>query len=102
MDQVECEHTPSIFASCFPVFKSVNKASSPSVVLTGFDEPDVQLTITLKNQKEYTLQIGKTAKSDQRYGSLRTGLGTIFLLKADVVDKLKKTVEDLRVSPDGA
>lgn len=76
--------------------------STPSVVLTGLGMPEVQVTVTLKDQKEYTLQIGKTAKSDQCYGRLRTGLGTIFLLKADVVDKLKKTVEDLRVSPDGA
>jgi hypothetical protein len=32
VDRIESIHTPSILASCLPVFRSVNRASSPRVV----------------------------------------------------------------------
>ncbi len=75
-------------------------APLPNADVTGLDSPEIQLTVILENHARHTLQVGKTAESGQRYGCLRAELGTIFLLKADIVDKLKKTVGALRALPD--
>ena len=71
-------------------------ASAPSLEVSRLYKPEVQATVTLKNLKEYTLQIGRTNKRDQRYARLRAAPDTVFLVQASLVDELKQTVADLR------
>ena len=67
---------------------------------TGFDAPEVQLTVTLKDRTEHLLEIGKLADDEHRYGRLQNAPNTVFLLKKETVENLKKTVDDLRATAD--
>ena len=69
----------------------------------GFDKPNVQLTVELRNQKVYTLQIGKeTDASGRFYARLLHEPNLIFLLNAELVPKLKTTLTLLRTSAQGS
>ena len=74
-------------------------ASAPSLEVSHLYKPEVQATVTLKNLKEYTLQIGMANENEQRYARLRAVPDTVFLLEPPILDELRKTVADLRVSP---
>ena len=74
-------------------------ASAPGLNVTRLNRPEVQATVTLKNLKEFTLQIGMANEHDQRYARLRAVPDTVFLLEPSIQDELRKTVADLRVSP---
>ncbi|MCZ6679405.1 MAG: DUF4340 domain-containing protein [Candidatus Poribacteria bacterium] len=76
-------------------------APAPTAAVTGLDAPVVQLTVTLKDRTEHTLEIGNSTGDQHRYGRLRRAPDTIFLLKKELADQLKKTVEDLRATSDG-
>lgn len=69
---------------------------------TGFNSPQVQLTIELRNQKVYTLQIGRTDASGRFYARLQHEPNLIFLLNAELVPKLKTTLTLLRTSEQGS
>ena len=73
---------------------------SPPTRSTGFDAPEIQLVVTLKNQTEHLLEIGKLADNEHRYGRLRNATDTVFLLKKETSENLEKTVDDLRATPD--
>ena len=64
---------------------------------TGFSNPSVQLTVELRDQKIYTLQIGKTDASGRYYARLQHEPNSIFLLNAELVPKLKTTLTLLRI-----
>lgn len=68
----------------------------------GFDKPTLQLTVELRNQKVYTLQIGKTDASGRFYARLLHEPDLIFLLNAELVPKLKTTLTLLRTSEQGS
>ena len=72
----------------------------PSVTMTGFDAPEIELTVTLKNRTEHLLEIGKLADDEHRYGRLQNTPDTVFLLQNETAENLKKTVDDLRAMPD--
>ena len=72
----------------------------PSVTMTGFDAPEIELTVTLKNRTEHLLEIGKLADDEHRYGRLQNTPDTVFLLQRETAENLKKTVDDLRAMPD--
>ena len=72
----------------------------PSVTTTGFDAPEVQLVVTLKDRTEHLLKIGKLADDEHHYGHLQNTPDTVFLLKKETTENLRKTVDDLRVTPD--
>lgn len=76
-------------------------ASAPDLNVTRLNKPEVQATVTLKNLKEYTLQIGGAAENDQRYARLRAAPDTVFLLDPSISDELRKTVADLRHESSG-
>jgi len=66
--------------------------------ITGFSTPQIQLTIELRNQKVYTLQIGNRAEASGRfYARLQHEPNLIFLLNAELVPKLKTTLTLLRM-----
>lgn len=75
-------------------------ASAPNLGVTRLNKPEVQATITLKNLKEYTLQVGAANENDQHYARLRAAPDTVFLVEASILDELRQTVADLRLSPD--
>ena len=61
--------------------------------ITGFSTPQIQLTIELRNQKVYTLQVGSQAEASGRfYARLQHEPNLIFLLNAELVPKLKTTL----------
>ena len=75
-------------------------AVSPSITTTGFDTPEILLVITLKDRTEHLLEIGELADDRHHYGHLQNAQDTVFLLKKETAENLKKTVEDLRETPD--
>lgn len=77
----------------------VGSKSTPTDTATGFDKPNVQLTIELRNQKVYTLQVGNQANaSGSFYARLQHEPNLIFLLNAERIPKLKTTLERIRTS----
>ncbi len=69
---------------------------------TGFSTPQVQLTIELRNQKVYTLQVGKADTSGRFYARLQHEPDLIFLLNAELIPKLTTTLGLLRTSEQGS
>lgn len=67
----------------------------------GFNKPNVQLTVELRNQKVYTLQIGKADASGRFYARLQHEPDLIFLLNAELIPKLKTTLALFRTSEQG-
>ena len=66
--------------------------------ITGFRTPKIQLTIELRNQKVYTLQVGNQVEASGRfYARLQHEPNLIFLLNAELVPKLKTTLVLLRM-----
>ena len=77
----------------------VGQKSSFTDATTGFRNPQVQLTIELRNQKVYTLQVGNQVEASGRfYARLQHEPNLIFLLNAELVPKLKTTLALLRMS----
>ena len=67
-------------------------------VITGFSTPQIQITIELRNQKVYTLQVGNPVEvSGHFYARLQHEPNLIFLLNAELVPKLKTTLTRLRM-----
>lgn len=73
---------------------------SPPTTTTGFDAPEVQLAVTLKNRTAHRLEIGKLADDEHCYGRLQNAPDTVFLLKKEIANNLKKTVDNLRAPTD--
>ena len=71
-------------------------------ITTGLDKPTMQLTLELRNQKVYTLQVGKADASGRFYARLQHEPNLIFLLNAELVPKLKTTLALLRTSEQGS
>lgn len=65
---------------------------------TGFNLPQIQITVELRTQKVFILQIGKIDSSGRYYGRLENKPNQIFLLNAEVIPKVKKKLEWLRAT----
>ena len=66
--------------------------------VTGFSTPQIQITVELRNQKVYTLQVGNPVEaSGHFYARLQHEPNLIFLLNAELVPKLKTTLTRLRM-----
>ena len=76
----------------------IGRKSIPTDAVTGFSQPSVQLTIELRNQKVYTLQVGKTDASGRSYARFQHESNLIFLLNAERIEKLKTPLEYIRTS----
>lgn len=72
----------------------------PPVTTTGFDAPEIQLVVTLKDRTEHRLAIGQPADDKHHYAHLQGMPNTVFLLKKEIVQNLTKTVDDLRAIPE--
>lgn len=75
-------------------------AVAPPIITAGFDAPEIRLTVTLKDRTEHPLEVGKLADEEHHYGRLRNAPDTAFLLQRETAENLKKTVDDLRATPD--
>ena len=67
-------------------------------VITGLQSPQVQITVELRNQTVLTLQIGKTESSGDYYARIQENPEHVFLIKSELVPKLKPSLEWLRPS----
>lgn len=77
----------------------VGSKSTPTDSDTGFSNSNVQLTVELRNQKVYTLQVGNPVDASGRfYARLQHEPNLIFLLDAELIPKLKTTLERIRTS----
>lgn len=77
----------------------VGSKSTPTDAATGFSNPNVQLTVELRNQKVYRLQVGNRVDASGRfYARLQHEPNLIFLLTAELIPKLKTTLERIRTS----
>ena len=77
----------------------IGSKSTPTDAATGFSQPSVQLTIELRNQKVYTLQVGnQTDASGRSYARFQHEPNLIFLLNAERIEKLKTPLEYIRTS----
>lgn len=77
----------------------VGRKFTPTDTTTGFSKPNVQLTVELRNQKVYTLQVGNPVDASGRfYARLQHEPNIIFLLNAERIPKLKTTLERIRTS----
>ena len=63
---------------------------------TGFNLPQIQMTVELRVQKVFTLQVGKIDPSGRYYARLQNKPNQIFLLDAEIIPKLKTKVKWLR------
>ena len=83
-----------LMADAFIADKSI-----PTDAGTGFSNPNVQLTVELRNQKVYTLQVGNRVDASGRfYARLQHEPNLIFLLTAELIPKLKTPLERIRTS----
>ena len=76
----------------------ISSTSTPTDTITGFSKPGMQLTVELRNQKVYTLQVGKTDASGRFYARFQHEPSLIFLLNAERIQKLKTSLEFVRTS----
>jgi hypothetical protein len=70
-------------------------SDKPDAVTTGLDKPQVQVTVTLKDNTIHKLIIGKSAGNQTVYAKLEAPEG-LFLLDGAIVQELKKNLDDLR------
>ncbi|MFQ6040124.1 MAG: DUF4340 domain-containing protein [Candidatus Poribacteria bacterium] len=70
-------------------------SDKPDVATVGLDKPQVQVTVTLKDNTAYKLLIGKSAGNGTVYAKLEAP-EELFLLNDAIVESLKKTLDDLR------
>lgn len=67
---------------------------------TGLDEPTTQITIVLRNQKLYTLQIGKEDRNGNYYANFKTQPALVFSINASAIPNLMVKLEWLRIQED--
>ncbi len=65
---------------------------------TGFNSPKIQITVELRVQKVFTLQIGNADSSGRYYARLQNKPDQIFMLDAEIIPKLKTKLEWFRAT----
>ena len=66
--------------------------------ITGFNSPKLQISVELRNKTIKTLQIGKNESSGNYYARIKNKRKHVFLLKSELIPKLKPKLEWLRVA----
>ena len=62
----------------------------------GLDNPQKYFSLNIKNSKNWTLQLGNQSADGQQIFAQWTGQQTVFLISKKVVDKLFRSLHDLR------
>ncbi|RKU18601.1 hypothetical protein C6501_02460 [Candidatus Poribacteria bacterium] len=65
---------------------------------TGFNSPQIRITVELRTQKVHTLQIGKINAYGRYYARLKNEPDQIFLLNTEPIPELKTKLEWLRAT----
>ena len=118
IESLTCQRLGTIWRLTAPVKEAANNAEVNAIIYeldnltadafvgsnttltdstTGFSNPHVQLTVELRDQKVYTLQVGKTDASGRFYARLQHEPDLIFLLNAELIPTLKTTLTLLRM-----
>ena len=62
----------------------------------GLDNPQKSFSLKIKNSKNWTLQLGNQSADGQQIFAQWTGQQTVFSISKEVVDKLFRSLHDLR------
>jgi hypothetical protein len=62
----------------------------------GLDNPKKSISLKIKNSKTWALQLGNQSADGQQVFAQRTGQQTVFSISKEVVDKLFRSLHDLR------
>jgi hypothetical protein len=62
----------------------------------GLDNPKNSFSLKMQNSKTWTLQLGNQSADGQQVFAQRTGEPTVFSISKEVVDKLFRSLHDLR------
>lgn len=62
----------------------------------GLDQPDVEMTVIFRDVSKKTLQVGKKLPDTDSYYAKLAAEDIIFVISKDVVDELRKDVNDIR------
>ena len=62
----------------------------------GLDNPQKSFSLKIKNSKNWTLQLGNRSADGQQIFAQWTGQQTVFSISKEVVDKLFRSLHDLR------
>lgn len=62
----------------------------------GLDNPQKSISLKIKKSKNWTLQLGNKSVDGQQIFAQRTGQQTVFSISKEVVDKLFRSLHDLR------
>ena len=62
----------------------------------GLDNPQKSFSLNIKNSKNWTLQLGNQSADGQQIFAQWTGQQTVFSISKEVVDKLFRSLHDLR------
>jgi hypothetical protein len=76
----------------------IGEKNNLSDAATSFNSPQIQITVELRIQKVFTLQIGNADPSGRYHARLKNKPSQIFLLNAEVIPKLKTKLEWLRAT----
>ena len=74
----------------------INNINDLSDTITGFNLPQIQITVELRTKKVYTLQIGSLESSSNYYARLKNQPDLVFLLNVEEIPKLRTKLEWLR------
>jgi hypothetical protein len=62
----------------------------------GLDNPKKSISLKIKNSKTWTLQLGNQSADGQQVFAQRVGQQTVFSISKEIVDKLFRSLHDLR------
>ncbi|MBT3668475.1 MAG: DUF4340 domain-containing protein, partial [Opitutae bacterium] len=62
----------------------------------GLDNPQKSFSLKMKNSKTWTMKLGNQSANGQQVFAQRTGEPTVFSISKEVVDKLFRSLHDLR------
>lgn len=64
--------------------------------LHGLDEPKRVLTVVMGGEKTWTLELGNRSSDEKHFFAGRTGDETVFMIASETIDKLFRSLHDLK------
>lgn len=72
------------------------KTSVKTPALFGLGDPQKVLTVHIEGEKSWALKIGNKSSDEKHVFASRTGDSTVFMIASDTVDKLFRSLHDLK------
>ena len=76
--------------------KEFVKFARDDLKIFGLDNPRRELTINFGKGESASIKIGNSTSDEKQYFASRSGDGMIFVIEADIVDKIFRTHHDLK------